>query len=166
MSLLRVFGVFFASKLHSRNFFDKSQVRKNIIICCLFQWGNESLKKVYSVFMELKKKIHECEMLSEASRQPLSIPEKHHYLLPFFSEERRASKKTILYSWNWSKKLIGSTSMNAKCSQNSLVTKHSLSLWVSLQRSTGAEMFQWLVIFFLLASLFRVGWTGFIVQLL
>ena len=76
--------------------FDKFQVRKNIIICCLFQWGKEGFKKVYSVFMELKK------------------------------------------------------SMNAKWSQksrNSLVTKHPLSLWVSLLRSTGTEMLQWLVIF-------------------
>ena len=62
----------------------------------------------------------------------------------FFNEERRASKKSILYSWNWKK------SMHAKWSQkskNSLVTEHPLSLWVFVLRSSGVEMLQWPLIF-------------------
>ena len=62
----------------------------------------------------------------------------------FFNEERRASKKYILYSWNWKK------SMHAKWSQkskSSLVTEHPLSLWVFVLRSSGVEMLQWPLIF-------------------
>ena len=43
--------------------------------------------------MELKKKIHECEMLSEASRQPLSIPEKTPLFVAFFQWGKESVKK-------------------------------------------------------------------------
>ena len=70
--------------------------------------------------------------------------EKHHYLLCFSMRKGELQKKSILYSWNWKK------SMHAKWSQkskDSLVTKHPLSLWVFVLRSSGVEMLQWLVIF-------------------